>query len=78
MNISGTGADLIETFCCRFQTTMDKHHGVIGIGLGHRLYIKNGLSHSDDAYCFLDCHLEAFVGAFCQSSHVCLMFSSCY
>lgn len=69
MNISGTGADLIETFCCRFQTTMDKHHGVIG--LGHRLYIKNGLSHSDDAYCFLDCHLEAFWGHF--ASH--LMFA---
>lgn len=50
MNISGTGADLIETFCCRFQTTMDKRHGVIGIGLGHRLYIKNGLSQSDDAF----------------------------
>lgn len=71
MNISGTGADLIGTFCCRFHTTMDKRHGVIGIGLGHRLYIKNGLSHSDDAYCLWTAILKLFWGHF--ASH--LMFA---
>lgn len=68
MNISGTGADLIDTFCCRFQTTMDKRHAVIGIGLGHRLYIKNGFSHGDYVYCLWTAILKLFWGHF--ASHI--------
>lgn len=52
---------------------MDKRHGVIGIGLGHRLYIKNGLGHSDDAYCLWTAILKLFGGIF--ASH--LMFAWC-